>query len=122
MSFLLASCSKDDDNTPQSGNNTNVNGGAVVSFSSNIFASVVVEVTGPGTRAPITAFEPNAQLGVFGIPAIQGNHNSDCDLFNKKMRVISRQIYLMLVTRMCRVMKRYRRRNWQLSLIRVMRA
>ena len=52
---LLASCSKDDDNTPQSGNNTNVNGGAVVSFSSNIFASVVVEVTGPGTRAPITA-------------------------------------------------------------------
>ena len=84
LSFLLASCSKDDDNTPQSGNNTNVNGGAVVSFSSNIFASVVVEVTGPGTRAPITAFEPNAQLGVFGIPAIQGNHNSDCDLFNKK--------------------------------------
>lgn len=64
LSFLLASCSKDDDNTPQSGNNTNVNGGAVVSFSSNIFASVVVEVTGPGTRAPITAFEPNAQLGV----------------------------------------------------------
>lgn len=84
LSFLLASCSKDDDNTPQSGNNTNVNGGAVVSFSSNIFASVVVEVTGLGTRAPITAFESNAQLGVFGIPAIQGGRNEDCDLFNKK--------------------------------------
>ena len=84
LSCLLASCSKDDDNTPQSGNNTNVNGGAVVSFSSNIFASVVVEVTGLGTRAPITAFESNAQLGVFGIPAIQGGRNEDCDLFNKK--------------------------------------
>lgn len=81
LSFLLASCSKDDDNTPQSGNNEN--GGAVISFSSSISASIVVEVT-PVTRAPLTTFEPNAQLGIFGIPAIQGGWNEDCDLFNKK--------------------------------------
>ena len=81
----MASCSKDDDNTPQSGNNTNVKWWSCCIFlAPTDFASVVVEVTGPGTRAPITAFESNAQLGVFGIPAIQGGRNEDCDLFNKK--------------------------------------
>lgn len=63
LSFLLVSCSKDNDDTPQSGDNNNVNGGAVVSFSSNISSSIVVEVTGPGTRAPLTNFEPS-QLGI----------------------------------------------------------
>ena len=83
--LFFTACSKDDDGTSQSGNNNNnMNGGAVLSFSSSISASIVVDVIGPGTRAPLTTLEPNAQVGIFGIPAIQGASNSDCDLFNKK--------------------------------------
>lgn len=82
LSFMLVSCSKDDDNTPQSGNN-NENGGAVISFSSSISPSIVVEVT-PVSRAPLATFSHNDQLGIFGIPAIEGNPNIDCDLFNKR--------------------------------------
>lgn len=85
LSLLLAACSKDEDAVPHS--NEIIQGnhdGAVVSFSSSIFASVVVEVSGAGTRAPITSFPSNAQLGIFGIPAVQGGANHDCDLFNKK--------------------------------------
>lgn len=85
LSFLLVSCGKDDDGMPQSeDNNHQGNEGAVVSFSSNISSSIVVEVTGPGTRAPLSSFETNSQVGIYGIPAIQGAPNVDCDLFNKR--------------------------------------
>ena len=80
---LLASCSKDNDDTPQSGNN-NVNGGAGISFSSNVSSSIIVEVDGPTSRAPLTTFEPNSQIGIHGIPAFEGGRNEDCDLYNRK--------------------------------------
>ena len=80
---LLASCSKDNDDTPQSGNN-NVNGGAGISFSSNVSSSIIVEVDGPTSRAPLTTFEPNSQIGIYGIPAFEGGRNEDCDLYNRK--------------------------------------
>lgn len=79
---LLVSCSKDNDDSPQSGNN--VNGGAGISFSSNVSSSIIVEVDGPASRAPLTAFEANAQIGIYGIPAFEGGRNEDCDLYNKK--------------------------------------
>lgn len=79
---LLVSCSKDNDDSPQSGNN--VNGGAGISFSSNVSSSIIVEVDGPASRAPLTAFEANAQIGIYGIPAFDGGRNEDCDLYNKK--------------------------------------
>lgn len=80
---LLAACGKDDENTPQSGNN-NVNGGAGISFSSNVSASIIVDIDGPSSRAPLTVFEANSQMGIYGIPAIEGGRNEDCDLFNRK--------------------------------------
>lgn len=82
---LFASCSKDDDHTNQSGNNNDVvDGGAGIFFSSNVTSSIVVEVDGPQTRAPLTAFPANAQIGIYGIPAVDGGRNEDCDLYNKK--------------------------------------
>lgn len=79
--FLFASCSKDDDANQSSNNPTN--GGAGISFSPNVSASTIVEIDGPSTRAPLTNFENNAQIGIFGIPTIgggtQGGHNLyDC--------------------------------------------
>lgn len=78
---LLASCSKDDDETKSSNNPTN--GGTGISFSPNVNASAIVEIDGPLTRAPLVNFENNAQIGIFGIPTIaggtQGGHNLyDC--------------------------------------------
>ena len=119
--LFFTACSKDDDGTSQSGNNNNnMNGGAVLSFSSSISASIVVDVIGPGTRAPLTTLEPNAQVGIFGIPAIQGASNSDCDLFNKNVKVIFSRICLMLAILMCLDMRLCKQKIWQLFLIRVM--
>lgn len=81
--LCLLSCSKDDDGAPQSGNN-NVNGGAGISFSSNVSSSIIVEVDGPTSRAPLVSFPGNSSIGIYGIPAIDGGRNDDCDLYNKK--------------------------------------
>lgn len=81
--LCLFSCSKDDDNASQSGDN-NVNGGAGISFSSNVSSSIIVEVDGPTSRAPLTSFPANSQIGIYGIPAVDGGRNEDCDLYNKK--------------------------------------
>ena len=88
---LLASCSKDNDDTPQSGNN-NVNGGAGISFSSNVSSSIIVEVDGPTSRAPLTTFEPNSQIGIYGIPAFEGGRNEDCDVIPYNEDVTWREV------------------------------
>lgn len=80
--YLFVSCSKDNDDIPQSGNN--VNGGAGISFSSNVSSSIIVEVDGPTSRAPLTQFATNDKIGIYGIPAFEGGLNEDCDLYNKQ--------------------------------------
>lgn len=83
---LLSACSKDGEEAPQSPDNPNTNERAEVRFSSNVRASVVVELDGPSPRAPLTSFENNAPVGIFGIPAIGGGNNDDCDLYNRKRK------------------------------------
>lgn len=78
---LLTSCSKDkDDDAPQSNGSTDGRG-AEVKFSSNVVAdNVVVVGRSATTRAPLDKFGENAQVGVLGIPAIQGGNNQHCNL------------------------------------------
>ena len=79
---LLASCSKGDDASQSPDNPTN--GGAEVNFSSTVRSSIVVEIDGPSTRAPLTNFETNSSVGLFGIPAIGSGANGDCNLFDRQ--------------------------------------
>lgn len=78
---LLTSCSKGDEDAPQSNGNTN-NGGAEINFSPNVVGSTVVEVKGRGisTRGPLDVFEENSPIGIFGIPAVEGGKNENCNL------------------------------------------
>lgn len=79
--FLLSSCSKDnDEGTPQSDDLKN--GGAALKFSSNVLSSIVVEVepTRASTRAPLTSFENNSQIGIYGIPGVDGGTNESSNL------------------------------------------
>ena len=71
--FLLTSCSKDnDEGTPQS--DDIMNGGAELKFSSDVLSSIVVDVdpTRSSTRAPLSSFENNSQIGIYGIPGVDG--------------------------------------------------
>lgn len=87
---LLVSCSKDDESSQSS--NPSTNGGAeVINFSSNVRASVVVEIEGPETRAPLVNFENNAQIGVFGIPTIGGGTQGGRNLYDCKREEDFRQ-------------------------------
>ncbi|WP_448779328.1 fimbrillin family protein [Bacteroides congonensis] len=83
--FLLVSCSKDDDSSQSSNNPTN-GGAEIINFSSNVRASVIVEIEGPVTRAPLTNFENNAQIGLFGIPTIGGGTQGGRNLYDCKRK------------------------------------
>ena len=79
--FLLTSCSKDnDEGTPQS--DDIMNGGAELKFSSDVLSSIVVDVdpTRSSTRAPLSSFENNSQIGIYGIPGVDGGKNESCNL------------------------------------------
>lgn len=79
--FLLTSCSKDnDESTPQS--DDIMNGGAELKFSSDVLSSIVVDVdpTRSSTRAPLSSFENNSQIGIYGIPGVDGGKNESCNL------------------------------------------
>ncbi|EKJ90370.1 Fimbrillin-like protein [Bacteroides finegoldii] len=79
--FLLTSCSKDnDEGTPQS--DDIMNGGAELKFSSDVLSSIVVDVdpTRSSTRAPLSSFENNSQIGIYGIPGVDGGRNESCNL------------------------------------------
>ena len=74
--FLLTSCSKDnDEGTPQS--DDIMNGGAELKFGSDVLSSIVVDVdpTRSSTRAPLSSFENNSQIGIYGIPGVDGGKN-----------------------------------------------
>lgn len=79
--FLLTSCSKDnDEGTLQS--DDIMNGGAELKFSSDVLSSIVVDVdpTRSSTRAPLSSFENNSQIGIYGIPGVDGGKNESCNL------------------------------------------
>ena len=59
-----------------------MNGGAELKFSSDVLSSIVVDVdpTRSSTRAPLSSFENNSQIGIYGIPGVDGGRNESCNL------------------------------------------
>lgn len=82
---LLVACSKDDN---EAGGQTQKedNAGAEVGFSSSVITSVIDNIVGDMTRAPINELGNNEKIGIFGIPAIEGNDNIDCNMCDKSLR------------------------------------
>lgn len=81
---LLSACSKDNDGiNVQTPKDDNV--GAEVAFSSSVMASAIGDIVGNVTRAPINELGNNAKIGIFGIPAVEGGDNSDCNMSEKSL-------------------------------------
>ena len=113
--FLLTSCSKDnDEGTPQS--DDIMNGGAELKFSSDVLSSIVVDVdpTRSSTRAPLSSFENNSQIGIYGIPGVDGGKNHViCVIVN--LNPIFKNICLMVDIPMFLGMTNYNR-NFRLHI------
>lgn len=82
---LFISCSKEggtDDGQIQIEDNV----GAEIDFSSSVLSPVIDNIVGDVTRAPLNELGNNAKIGVFGIPAIEGDDNGACNMTSKSLR------------------------------------